>query len=237
MSRALESLRSVAAGLPGSERELLHTCRLEAFGGESIGYRSVGETLRRAPLVIAAQPHCLGTAATLAVLDAATSGEATAFFADLYDGRIGRLWRIGPRNGLRLPRDPAISVPFDPLLSQLAPSVAIDEREFPELDKDALPAVRELVAGYCDNGFEATPDRSVRRTAFVVRAVSQDDNSALLLAVHELATGPVRRKSLRFAAVFCRFDGNSIVQSIASCDHSIDEAWMPRVWSPDSQTG
>ena len=112
MNKTLDSLRRVVGGNAGAEHLVLHTCRLEGFGCEIVGSRSVAEMFRRAPFKMANRPHVVHDQATFAVIDATVTNAPVAFFADTYDGRIGRLWRIGPAAAIHAPSDPAISVAF-----------------------------------------------------------------------------------------------------------------------------
>ena len=228
MNKTLDSLRRVVGGNAGAEHLVLHTCRLEGFGCEIVGSRSVAEIFRRAPFAMAKQPHLVQDQATFAVFDATVINEPIAFFADTYDGRIGRLWRIGPAAAIRAHSDPAISVAFDPLLSQLPDRVACDLNEYSGLGEAALTHLRSVSEMLCDRVFDPESDCTTRRSAFVRRAICRDGSGAALLAVHELSTDQHRTKCFRGAAIFFRYAGTQLVHAIGCIDATAHVKWTPR---------
>ena len=231
MSQTLDYMRKVVGGAAGAEHLMLHTCRLEGFGSEVVGSRSVAEIFRRAPFTMARQPHVVQDAASFAVLDATVTNEPVAFFADTYDGRIGRLWRIGPAAAIHAPSDPAISVAFDPSLSQVPDRVACDLQEHSGLGDEALTHLRSVAEMLCDRVFDPASDCTTRRSAFVRRAICRDGSGAALLAVHELSTDQQRTKCFRGAAVFFRYAGTRLVHAIGCLDAAAHDEWAPRVWA------
>ena len=91
---AIAALRALAAGRPLPD-SILGACRLESGNIDAFGSEAIGDAFRRVPLAevsLAEGAEC-ATAALLLTHD-------EALFADIYDGRIGRLWRIGQRGGI-----------------------------------------------------------------------------------------------------------------------------------------
>ena len=236
MNETLAKLRGVVGGGVGAEQLLLHTCRLEACGGEIVGNRSVSEHFRRAPFLLAVHPHVVQDDSTLAVLDATVANEPIAFFADTFDDQIGRLWRIGPAAVVPASTDPAISVAFDPLLSQTPDRVACDLRDHRGLSEAALPHLRSVAEMLCNRVFDPESDRTTRRSAFVRRAIDQNGCGAALLAVHELSTDPQRQKGFRSAAIFFRYAGVQLLHAIGCIDAAVQMQWTPRAWPRDSSS-
>ena len=236
MNDTLDSLRSVIGARPGSAHYLLTTCRFEGFGGEVLGSKSTADVFRLRPFPVAAQPHVIARPHTIAILDADTQGKPVCFFADTYNEQIGRLWRVGPASAEPMTSVPAVSVPFDPRLSQVSPRVAFNAADHPELDSAAVSHINTVVDELCDIQNETAPDNSPRRTAFVIRAVSSGSKCAVLLQMHELTTDPVRRSYFRLAAVFFRFADTQVVHSVACLDEAVGSDWTPRIWSPPAAT-
>lgn len=236
MNSPLDSLRSVIGGRSGSTHHLLNTCRFEGFGGEVLGSNSVADEFRLRPFVVAPQPHVVAQPHTIAILDSDTHGEPVCFFAETYKNQIGRLWRVGPAPTRPLTSVPAVSVPFDPRMSQIAPRVAFNATDHPELAAAAATHIENVVDELCELPDETGSGKSPRRTPFVIRAVSQDQMCALLLQMHELTTDPVRRSYFRLAAVFFRFAGTQLIHSVNCLDATAGSDWTPRIWSPPAAT-
>ena len=229
MTDVLPRLRRLVAGDPSGSADLLHTCRMHAFGAEVIGNRSVAEALRRAPFRLGAQPHVVETAASFAVLDATAAGHPLAFFADLYDGRIGRLWRVGPHFGQRIARDPGISVAFDPRLSQMAEPVALRAEDHPGLESTAVAPLTTALRQLAHAGVDSASGSAARRTVFVLRACSQGTHCAALVSLHELTTDESRTSAFRFAAVFLQYAGGEVVHIVTALDDTVVAPWSPRI--------
>lgn len=234
MNRISDSLRSVTAAHPGSTHQLQNTCRFEGFGIEILGGKSIADAFRLEPFVIDKKAHVVAQPHTIAVLDANTRGEPVCFFADTFGDQIARLWRVGPAPTAAIVSAsvPAVSVPFDPRMSQVASCVAFNASDHPELGAAAAMHIDNVVDELCAVPDEPEQGKSARRTAFVMRAVSHGQTCAVLLQMHELTTGAIRHSCFRLAAVFFRFAGQQIVHSVTCVDAAPVPDWTPRVWSP-----
>ncbi len=206
----LQHFAALATGQRPADDGLLGNCRFEWRGTEACGEEAILEIFRGAPFD-SAQALLVETAAA-----AAWIGPNGALIADLYDGRIGRLWRIG--EGHAPPPEPAVSVAFDPDLRQARGDISIDPADHPELAADMLGDV--VAAGHALL-MEGAPKPIHRARAFCVRAFSGTNGTAALFAVHCLTGGAVRSGGFGYAAV--RIGGASVA------DHAPDIAWTPRL--------
>jgi len=175
----------------GASPMLLGNCKLEWAGTEIYGEEAIAEAFRAAPLS--------GDENTLFIEsahNAAWFANGSALFADLYDGRIGRLWRLGA--GEPPAREPAVSVAFDPDLRQQRGAVLARAADHPLLDLAHLAPLEAAAAKLI-----AAPvgDSQHRARAFLFRAFSSGEQAAALFAVHRLSGGEVRSSSFAFAAV------------------------------------
>lgn len=187
------SLRETFAELAasGSSPWLLGNCKLEWAGAEIYGEEAIAEAFRAAPLIVEE-----GSLFVDSAQQAAWFGGESVLFADLYDGRIARMWRIGPGDTPR--PEPAVSVAFDPDLRQLRGSVYARAGDHPLLNAAHFAAIHQTA----DEVLAPPPGtRQHRARAFLIRAFSSGDCGAALLAVHRLSGGDVRSNSLSFAAV------------------------------------
>ena len=138
------SARDAMVALAAGDREavrradrLLGSCRLMWAGAEAFGEEAVLELFRASPLDLAD--------ATLVETgrSAALVGDDAALVADLYEGRIGRLWRIG--SGEPPEAEPFVAVAFDPDLRQERGHVHFRAEDHPDLPGDGREAL--LAAG------------------------------------------------------------------------------------------
>ena len=137
MNRGWIALKAVLQGDTAPDSALLQNARLEGLGASAFGEESIMASLRRAGLSLSAGTDVIESERSLAAFDG-----SVGLYADLYEGRIARLWCLGAR---RLPRVivPAISVPFDPDLAQARGAYAFAASDHPEL----APRDVEHVAG------------------------------------------------------------------------------------------
>lgn len=206
----LQHLEALANGRRPDGDGLLGNCRFEWRGHDTCGEEAILEVFRTAPFD--------GSRAVLVetATAAAWISQQEALIADVYDGRIGRLWRIG-EGAAPLP-EPAVSVAFDPDLSQARGDVLIEPEDHPELDDGAFSDV--VAAGRALLG-ETTSVPIHRARAFCVRAFSGATGTAALFAVYRLSGGTVRRSGFAYAAIL--LGGPSVA------DEAADIAWTPRL--------
>lgn len=205
-----DHLAALAAGRRPADDGMLGNCRLEWRGGEAYGEEAILEAFRLAPFD--------GTGSVLIETPASAAwiGYEGALVADVYDGRIGRLWRIG--DGEAPEPEPAVSVAFDPDLRQSRGDVLIEATDHPDLAADALPEV--IAAGHALLASDAPPPLH-RARAFCVRAFTAASETAALFAVHRLTGGAVRGGGFGYAAV--------MIGGASVADHAPDRPWTPRL--------
>ena len=205
-----DTLRALAMGTPMDD-SILPACRLESGNVDSFGAEAVGDALRRAPVAaldravtIAGPGHC------------ALFTDTEALVADLWDGRIGRLWRIGQRDPWVA--EPAVAVAFDPDLRQARADVFVSETDHPALDRGGLDKIASLGRALVHD--TRSEYAAYRSRAFVIRAFGDASRGAGLFAIHALAANPVRTPSLTYAAV--RWDV-AVTQSLRDTIRPRDE--------------
>ena len=134
----------------------------------------------------------------------------------MYDGRIGRLWRIG--DGAASDPEPGVSVAFDTDLRQARGDVLLRAEDHLELAADAVPRI--TVAGEA-LVLAGAPQPLHRARAFAVRAFTGASGTAALFAVHRLTGGATRGGGFGYAAV--------VVDGPAVADHAPERPWTPRL--------
>ena len=208
---ALEALKAVATGERQSPGTVSATIRLEWQGGEAYGEEAVLEAFRRAPLDLA-----VGSA--ISVLGALlwTDGQ-TALVADLYDKRLGRMWRIGP--GPAPARELGVSVPFDVDLMQDRRDVLWRYDDHPWLAPEHSDAIETFAR---DIAAPSAHDHRIR--VFILRAFSSEDHFGMLASVFRLSSEPTRSASFRMVAALVSPEGERLV-----ADDFPPTDWVPRL--------
>ncbi|WP_375396669.1 hypothetical protein [uncultured Sphingomonas sp.] len=206
-----DHLAALTAGRRPADDGLLGNCRLEWRGGEAYGEEAILELFRSAPFDAGPDAVLVETAASAALV-----GADGALVADVYDGRIGRLWRIGP--GGAPETEPAVSVAFDPDLRQVRGGVLIGPGDHPELDAGKVAGVVAAAEALVAAG---GPQPLHRARAFAMRAFTGTAGTAALLAVHRLTGGPMRGGGFAYAAIV--IDGPSVA------DPAPEGPWAPRL--------
>lgn len=181
---AFETISDIAAGRP-TER-LLNNCRLLVDGYDGFGIESIGDAFR-------CDPFAVEPGATIADdRHFALVTEGQGLFADLYDGNVGRLWRVGRPAPHAL--EPFVAVAFDPDLRQRRGDLAFAASDHPGLDDDADGRVRE--AGLALLDCDATAWRS---RGFCIRAFGTKTAGAALFAIYRMSGGVTRTNAFGFA--------------------------------------
>lgn len=216
------SLREGLARIVAGRRSdaLLQSVRLEAGGGVAFGEEAVLAHFQRHPAALddadwVEAPHAF----------AMFAGEE-AVVGDLYDGRIGRLWRIGAAGE---PAEPGVSVAFDPDLAQARRDVFARAEDHPDLDAEGFAALLEAGRGLVAETVpgEASPFRA---RAWLVRGVAGPGAVAGLFALHLLGNEPERRSAgFTYAAVLIDAAGVRSVRDAAGEAHRRSAAWRPRL--------
>lgn len=174
----LHMLRAVGAA---DTAHVLGAARLAVGGHEAFGIEAIADAFRRDPLALGDDDAPPLFAAD--PLHAAALHDGQALFADLYDGRVGRLWRVGAAPPC--PPEPRVAVAFDPDLRQARSDLLFDAADHPGLLADAHGIVRAAARALL-----AAP--AWRARAFAIRAFGDADAGAVLFAIHRLSAEPMR---------------------------------------------
>jgi hypothetical protein len=146
-------------------------------------------------------------------------GEGGALVADLYDGKVGRLWRVG--GVAARPPEPALDVAFDPDLHQLRGQLLFRLEDHPDLDAGAVEPLLAAARGLVE---EIQADGKLRVRAFALRAFGDAKGSAALLSLHTLGNEATRTASFSYAVIGLGPDGVLAVR-----DDLPARAWSPRL--------
>lgn len=198
----------------GSTRCLLGNCKLEWAGSEIYGEEAIAEAFRTSPfatedrdLFVESPDH------------AAWFGGQSMLFADLYEGLIGRLWRLGPNTSNVA--EPAVSVAFDPDLRQQRGSVYARREDHSFLEAEHFAAIKQAAETLLIAPLQSPQHRA---RAFLVRAFSSGEHAAALYAIHRLSGGEVRSSIFSYAAAAIGGDSSEII-----FDQRPHLYWTPRI--------
>ena len=232
MTAAIEALRTLLAGRLPQHGGLLESARLAGLEGEAFGQEAIVAAFARARLDVCVDTDCLQTEGYLAVFDG-----TRAVLADLYAERLARLWCVGmPAVARTAP--PPIAVPFDPDLAQMRGSVLFSRTDHPDLAEDHAIHVAAVVGAQLaaldtrsrdtESGApQAAP--AFRKRAFVRRAFSVGERTAVLCAVAEWADAASRLLAVRGLALSFRVSDSRPVQVASVADLGpVDTSWQPR---------
>jgi len=182
MSELKETLRDVISGAGTACAALLHNCRLEGAGARAYGREEILYLFRNARgsldwVQLVEGKRC-------AALFTSDASGPIAMFADLYEGRITRLWYLASTALAAAPAQ-RIDVPFDPAVGETEPGVAFDPADHPDLQAAHVARVHSWSAGLLEgDGDEAPLPRVVaglsRPRLGVLRAFSSGDLVAVL---------------------------------------------------------
>jgi hypothetical protein len=214
---AVDTLIALAVGARPDGDDLLGSCRCEWQGEEIYGEEALVEMFRAAPMMLD------GAVRIETPMGLALFTDDAALIADLYDGHIGRLWRLSA--GDYAIREPAVSVAFDPDLAQARLDVHFAASDHPELPSALHQRVIEAGRRWVRDGGAGEAIPAHRMRAFVLRAFAAGDRATILFAVHRLGGGMVREAGFDYVAM-C-FDGPGEPHVIAA-PHAA-RAWQPRL--------
>lgn len=199
-----DRLARLAAGERPVGDWLLGSCALTTASGDAYGEEAIVAAFAAAPATLAAVVDTpRGTA---------LFGTGAALFADVYNGHVARLWRVG---GAGLPPARRVDVAFDPDLAQprgdvfVDPAAGLDAAAAERLTAAVLPLVR------------TADDNVFRRRAFVVRTLAVDARVAALVALYTASPAGI---GFRYAAVSLAGDDVTVV-----ADGPLDPSWTPRL--------
>lgn len=210
---AIDNLRSIGRGDTPADDGLLGNARCAWERGEVLGEESI-------LAAFCAKPFADGDA--IAVETAQGAGlivEDDALIADVYNGRIGRLWRVG--RGVAFPQEPAIDVAFDPDMRQQRGGVMFRAEDHPELSAAQAERLLAAVTAHIE---QVRKTGALRVRAFVVRAFGTNETIAALLAIHTMGNETSRTASFSHAIVGIASDGAARIVS----EQSRARPWSPR---------
>lgn len=213
---ALHRLRALAQGALPDDDGLLGNVRLAWGGTELLGEESVLASFAARPFdsaqdLLAVESRC----------SAALIGEDSALVADLCNGRIGRLWRVGGEAPEPPPQ--AVDVAFDPDMHQRRGQLYFRAADHPQL---AGPAAEQLLATARSLADRIRAEGNLRVRAYVVRAFGDNEASAALLALHVLGNETARSAGFRNAVVGA---GGSAGRQRAVIEPKQARPWTPRL--------
>ncbi len=202
---------------------LLPPCRLEGLGTEAYGEEAIVNHFRQVPFEGLEAVASVTSPANVALF----VGDA-AVFADIFDNRILRIWRLGP--GLPCAAEPRIGVPFDTDLFQSRRDIALRREDHPQLDPNAFEPVQEI--GY-RLAHEWSADDSHppwRSRPFLLRAFSNGNSGAALFALYQLGSGQQRSVGFSFAAARFNFGSASLANPQIVRDLAGEKAVEQAAW-------
>ncbi|MGB7419832.1 MAG: hypothetical protein WA918_11690 [Erythrobacter sp.] len=173
--------------------------------------------------VFAHDPFNVGKVALMIETEtgAAIVSDSTALLADLYGGRIGRVWRIGDE--VEEEHEPVLHVAFDTDMDQ-GRSAAVHFR--PEDHPDLSAHWREKVLGQIE---ELIADQrragALRTRAFVIRAWGNEAGAVALVSLFSLSSTSQRSANMAYAVVASDCDGRkfAVIAKTSAGD------WTPRL--------
>lgn len=211
----LAHLRSLAQGRRPADDGLLENTRCTWGESVLVSEEAILATFAAQPFGLEEPLHAVETAQGAALI-----GQDEGLFADIYDGRIGRLWRIGGTS--HLPAEPAVDVAFDADMRQERGDLNFRAEDHPCLDQAAaerlVAALREMLDGMRGSG-------SLRVRGFVLRACGDQSACAALVALYTMSNEPSRSAAFRF--VLLGLDANGDVQ--VAIDPAAPRPWTPRL--------
>ena len=210
---AVDHLRSVGRGETPGDDGLLENVRCGWGRGEVVGHESILAAFCARPFA-----ESDGLAVETAQ-GAAMIGEEDALIADVYNGRIGRMWRVG--RGVAFPDEPAIDVAFDPDMRQQRGAMLFRAEDHPELSSEAAEGILAAAREHLEQLRRAG---GLRVRAFVVRAFGSGESSAALLAVYSMSNEVSRRIGFSHTVVGIGRGGNRVIS-----EHSQPRPWNPRL--------
>ena len=187
MTVAFAALRDIVAGRAPRNDALLQNCRLTGFGTKAFGREPTLDLFRQAPIELTAD----FTAVESPIAVFAAFGDK-AVFADVYDGRVARIWVLG--GDLLGPAELVVSVPHDLDLSQCEADVFFDPADHPHLEAGDATILAQTAAALArpEAGLGAGLPGFSRRM-FVVRAFSASGRVATLMICAGALDGSSRK--------------------------------------------
>ncbi|MGB6229526.1 MAG: hypothetical protein WBF53_05305 [Litorimonas sp.] len=212
---AIADLRRIAQGQRPEDDGLLGSARYRSGSLDLIGEEDILSEFRRQPIDFGDTDVSLASDRSAVLLS-----DRGALFADLYDGRVGRIWRIGQAAGSATPT-PSISVAFDVDLHQSRREwIAFRAEDHPDLASH----IQDILLEASMTLLSELSKEALRVRGFVVRAFSDGDAAAALLSVYILSRGERRSPQSRYAVVSVPNGG----ATASALDPLRESDWTPR---------
>ncbi len=220
---------ALVAGLwrrePAAWARVLQNARLQGFGGEAYGTEAARELWFRAPADGAEVETVTGERGAAAFGEDGR-GRPAALWADLHDGWVTRLWRLGAVAGAEAEAE-VTATPVDLDRDQRGGRLAFDAQMHPELAPEARAAVAALGEAWLHAPPAALAGRLRRVRPLVLRAVSQGDRTAVLFRLEGAGDA-----GLAGAFAAARLDGAGGVGTVvdeAGLDAALARPWRPHL--------
>jgi hypothetical protein len=212
---ALEHLRTLAGGDRPENDGLLGNARCAWGRGEFIGEEGVLGAFCANPFAPDEDVLIVETEQGAALV-----GKDDALMADLYNGRIGRLWRVG--RGIVFATQQMVDVAFDPDMGHERGDVYFRAEDHPELSVELGQRLLAAARAHVDGVRRGS---GLRVRAFVVRAFESGDTAAGLIAVYKLSNEAAR--SAGFSYVVISLSGSADARVVS--EEKVEREWTPRL--------
>lgn len=187
----LDHLRALTQGTRPAHDGLLGNARCSWGHGELLSEESIIAGFAARPFELDGELLAVETSQGAAFI-----GHDRALVADLYDSRIGRMWRVGGDHEASL--EQAIDVAFDADMSQQRGDLSFRSEDHPDLDPAACDRLladgRSLVE-------QVRREGNLRVRGFVVRAFGSPQASAALLSLFTLGNETQRSATFSYAVI------------------------------------
>jgi len=211
---ALAHLRTLARGIRPANDGLLGNARCAWGASELLSEEAILAAFAARPFDIEGELLAVETPQGSALI-----GEGSALVADLYGGRIGRLWRVG--GDLAQPTEPAIDVAFDPDMRQERGDLIFRYEDHPDLNPAAAGSLSTAARSLVER---VGADGKLRVRGFVVRAFSDPQASAALLSLYTLDNESSRSASFSYAVIGATSGSDDVC--------AVSERLEAREWTP-----
>jgi hypothetical protein len=225
-------LRDVISGAESARVALLHNCRLEGAGTSAYGRDEILSFFRNAH----SSPDWVQLVEGIrcAALFTSDASGPTAVFADLYEGRINRLWYLAS-TALALASAQRIDVPFDPAVGETEPRVAFDPADHPDLQAAHVDRVHSWSTGLLEGDGDETPLPRIvaglsRPRLGVLRAFSSGDLVAVLAMLN--AQRDDGRAGIAQFLIAARLTAEHGTGATTVIDEGGRQAELARTWRP-----
>lgn len=212
----LDNLRALAQGRRPDNDGLLGSARFAWGQSELLGEEALIASFAARPFDLSNELRSIETPTSAALIC-----EDRAIVADVYGGKIGRLWRIGGEPNEH--PEPAVDVAFDTDLRQERGAVNFRVEDHADLHP---AAAEKLLRAAADLVEQVRCAGKLRVRAFLVRAFGSTDSSAALISFFTLDNETTRSASFAYAVIST---GSDAQEPIAVRYQAEPRSWTPRL--------